>query len=236
MATRTHQNRFPVGTSAVPRTKPLPARGLMKERAYHEIRKRILDGEFPSSTFLSERQMAGELAMSKTPVRAALERLELEGFVTISPQQGIIVRDLSVHAIADLYEMRAVLETFILRTVAGSLCAAQIAAVQTNLKTQKEALPSGDIPLAVRLDAEFHMLFCTFLGNQEMLRVMGQLRDRIFRVISRVFHINPGRIASSYTEHRSIAEAVINGDGVQAAKLIVEHLNRGKRHLIAPRG
>src|SRR5213080_3141617 len=70
-------------------------RGLLKERAYAEIKQRILSGAFAPGTFLSERQLALQLQMSKTPIRAATERLEQEGFLTISPQQGIVVHDLS---------------------------------------------------------------------------------------------------------------------------------------------
>src|SRR5262245_19915412 len=101
-------------------------RGLLKERAYAEIKRRIVRGDYNAQTFLAERQLADGLGMSKTPVRAALERLEQEGLVTISPQQGIIVRDLSVHEIADQYEMRIALETYVARTVAGRLTPAQV--------------------------------------------------------------------------------------------------------------
>src|SRR5262249_5818701 len=91
---------------------------LLKERAYAEIKRRILSGDPASGRFLSERQLSLQLGMSKTPVRAALERLEQEGIVTISPQQGIVVRDLSIHEIADQYEIRAALETYVLRSLA----------------------------------------------------------------------------------------------------------------------
>src|SRR5262245_3618816 len=153
-------------------------RSPLKESAYTEIKRRILDGVFSPGTFLSERKLSGQLGMSKTPIRAALERLELEGHVTISPQQGIFVRDLSVHEIADLYEMRAALETYIARTVAGRLSAEQSERVRANLKAQQELGAGGDIHAAVALDARFHLLFCEFLGNRELLRVMGQLRDK----------------------------------------------------------
>ena len=63
--------------------------------------------------------------MSKTPVKAALERLESEGFITISPQRGVVVRQFAIHEIADQYEMRVALETYTVRTLAGRLSAEQ---------------------------------------------------------------------------------------------------------------
>ena len=77
-----------------------PARSLMKERAYADLKRMILDGELVPGSFLAERQLAARLGMSKTPVRSALERLEAEGFLSISPHQGAIVRELAVREIA----------------------------------------------------------------------------------------------------------------------------------------
>jgi DNA-binding GntR family transcriptional regulator len=208
---------------------------LLKERAYAEIRRRILSGVFAAGTFLSERQLALQLGMSKTPVRAALERLEQEDLVTTSPQQGIIVRDLSVHEIADQYEIRAALETYVLRTVAGRLTVAQVERLRANLEAQEVNCRDCDVERGVVLDAEFHTLFCEFLGNREILRVMGQLRAKIHRVITQVYKINPGRVVSSYQEHQAIADAVIQGNAVEAVRCIEEHLECGKRHLLSPR-
>jgi DNA-binding GntR family transcriptional regulator len=213
----------------------LPGRNLMKERAYAEIKRSILGGTFPPGSFLAERQLAQQLGMSKTPVRAALERLEAEGFLTVSPQQGIIIRDLNVHEIADHYEIRAALETYVVRALAGRLSPDQRDRLEQNLRAQA-ALGGPDAgPRAVALDTEFHTLFCEFLGNREILKVMAQLREKIQRVINRVFHLNPGRIATSTAEHRAIADAVIQGDAALAARLVEEHLEYGKTCLLSPR-
>src|SRR5579872_4371815 len=76
-----------------------PVRSLMKEQAYAELKRLIQSQELAPGSFLAERQLAHRLGMSKTPVRSALERLESEGFVRISPQQGAIVCDLSLRDI-----------------------------------------------------------------------------------------------------------------------------------------
>ena len=213
----------------------LPARSLMKERAYGEIKRGILAGDFPPGSFVAERQLAARLGMSKTPVRAALERLETEGFVTTSPQQGVVIRDVTVHEVADYYEIRAALETYVVRTVAGRLTAEQAQRLRANLKALAAARDGADVLRAVALDAEFHILFCEFLGNQEVLRVMGQLREKSQRVITKVFQSSPGRVAGSYEEHRAIAAAVLGGDAARAARLMEEHLEYGKQHLLSPR-
>jgi DNA-binding GntR family transcriptional regulator len=232
MATRDRRTQAAVEAE---RSNGLSGGSLLKERAYAGIKEGILSGTFAPGSFLSERQLAGRLGMSKTPIRAALERLELEGFVTTSPQQGILVRDLSVHDIADQYEIRLALETFVLRSLAGRLTPAQTERVRANLKAQKANCKACDVNRGVTLDADFHILFCEFLGNREILRVLGQLRDKMRRVIARVFELNPERMASSYDEHVGIAEAVFQGDAALAARRIEEHLEYGKQWLLSPR-
>ena len=212
-----------------------PTRSLLKERAYEKIKQRLLDNDYPPGSFLSERQLAGALGMSKTPVKAALERLESEGFISVSPQQGIVVRELSVREIADQYEIRSALESYTLRTLAGNLTTEQVARVRENLKAQARLRGSGDVARGVELDAAFHAQFAEFLGNQEILRVIVQLREKMQRVVTQVFRICPARIDSSYEEHAAIAAAVIGGDGNRAAELIVRHLELGKQLILSPR-
>ncbi len=211
-------------------------RALLKDRAYDRIKEKLLNDDYPPGMFLSERQLAGALGMSKTPVKAALERLEAEGFISVSPQQGIVVRQLSVHEIADQYEIRAALESFAVRSLAGKLTAEQVARVNANLWAQSRLTDATDVRAGVELDAAFHAQFIEFLGNREIIRVMDQLRDRMQRVIAQVFRMSPARVRTSYDEHTAIAAAVIDGRGDAAAALVAEHLERGKRLILSPRG
>ena len=223
-------------STLTPATGMLPATsGLLKERAYTELKRRITCGEYAPGSFLAERQLAEDLGMSKTPVKAALERLEHEGVITISPQQGIVVRSLSIAEIADQYEIRMALESFTVRMLAGKLTPLQVAQVRANLTTQKKLTQKPDVLAAVKLDAEFHQLFIELLGNQEILAVMVQLRDKMGMVISTVFQSHPHRFESSYEEHLAISEAVISGDGLTAAKLIEAHLEYGKMLILTRR-
>jgi DNA-binding GntR family transcriptional regulator len=229
MSTRTG-SRHPVRTNG-----HAPLRSLLKEQAYERIKGRLLNDDYPPGSFLSERQLAENLGMSKTPVKAALERLEAEGFIAVSPQQGIVVRELSVHEIADLYEIRTALESYTLRTIAGRLTADQVAGVRANLQAQSRLRGSGEVAKGVELDSAFHTQFVEFLGNREILRVFVQLREKMQRVVTQVFRLCPTRISTSYDEHTAIAAAVIDGDGNRAAELIVRHLELGKRLILSPR-
>ena len=180
--------------------------------------------------------LAAWLEMSQTPVRAALEKLQLEGLVAVSPQQGVVVRDLSVHDIADHFEYREALEVFVVRRVAGRLTPAQADRLRENLDRQRQAIAAGDVPENIHLDAAFHLLLCEFLGNREFIRAMEGLRDKIHRAIVRVQTRNPERLGQGYEEHVRIAEALTRGDPREAERLIRKHLESGKAILLSPRG
>jgi DNA-binding GntR family transcriptional regulator len=231
-----HKDR---SVKAPPRTKTNGSRangsnGLLKQAAYVELKARLTKGVYAPGTFLAERILAAELGMSKTPVKAALERLEQEGFIAVSPQQGIVVRELSFHDIADQYEIRVALEGFVLRTLAGKLTASQIEKLRQNLAAQEATAASSDLLIVVGLDTEFHQLPGEFLGNREICRVMRQLDDKMRRVISHVFQTHPNRAHDSLSEHREITEALIAGRGEEAAKLMELHLYRGRQLILSP--
>lgn len=212
-----------------------PARGLFKSLAYDEIKRMILSGELAAGAFIAERPLSVRLGMSTTPVRSALQRLEVEGLLSISPQQGAVVRDFSFREITELYEIRMALEPFVARQIAGRLAPGQIERVEANLEAQRENLVLRDIARCVQLDEDFHTLFSEFLDNREICRVMGQLRDRTHRVFHRVFASNPNRMEGSYKEHLTIAQTIIEGDADLAARRVEAHLDYGRRALVDPR-
>lgn len=206
----------------------------LQSRAYAELRRLIVSGEFPPGTFLSERQLAQQLEMSKTPVHVALERLEAEGFVTISAQQGIVVRGMSVEDIVDHYELREAIECWVVRKIAGKLGAEQQRQLQDNLKTQKAALKQNDLRRLMQLDEQMHFMLGSFMKNREITTTMERLRDKIHQVILRVTDSDRSRPAESITEHETIIAAVIAGEGDKAATLMVSHLEAGKRRILNP--
>lgn len=175
-----------------------------------------------------------QLEMSKTPVHVALERLESEGFVTISAQQGVVVRGLGVEDIVDLYELREAMESYVAGRLAGRLTAAQRAELDASITHQEKALEEGDVGTMIDLDARFHMLLATFLGNKQIISTMEHLRDKIHQVILRVTRMNPQRLRESVEEHRGIAGAILEGDAAVAAKRVLAHLETGKRHVLNP--
>lgn len=208
-------------------------RTLLQDQAYEKLKELIQSGTLAAGSLHTERRLSQQLGMSKTPIRAALTRLDIEGFVSVSPQLGIAVRETSLHEIVDLFDIRAALETFVVRSLAGRLQPQQVERLRANLKHQKESAQTGDSQTLTRLDTDFHLLFCEFLDNLEITRVLVHLRDKLHRVILRVMSRAEGRLGTAVGEHSGIAEAVIRGKGELAAERVRRHLEFGKQFLMS---
>jgi DNA-binding GntR family transcriptional regulator len=202
---------------------------LLKVNAYAELKEQIMTGQLRVGTMLSVRKLAREMGVSNSPVRWAIERLETEGFIDISPQQGFVVRPLSIPEVADHYESREIVESAVVRKIAGRLSETDVEQLRDNLDWQEKTLNEGRVREFIKADREFHLLLCGFLGNEDLRGFMVQLGDRIFRVIMQVEERNPSRLEGSYKEHRQIFEAVVQGEGERAAQLVKEHLEKGRQ-------
>jgi DNA-binding GntR family transcriptional regulator len=218
---------------AIPSQNTTMKRSLLKDKAYSAIKNRIQNATFAPGSFLSERQLATLLGMSKTPVKAALERLELEGLVLVSPQQGIAVCELSIKEVADQFELRKALESFVVSAIAGQLNEKQLARVDRNLLRQSAAASKGDVERLVELDAEFHLLLCELFGNAAIRDCLLQHRSKMHRVIRQVMSNGSGRLADAVKEHKGIFAAIKSGKSARAVTLIEKHLEYGKQYLLS---
>jgi GntR family transcriptional regulator, rspAB operon transcriptional repressor len=209
-----------------------PEKRSLKEKAYGAIKDRIQNNKFLPGEFLSERQLAELLGMSKTPIKAAIERLEQEGFVRVAPQQGIVVRELSVQEIADQFELREALESFVVRAISGKLTPAQQEEFESNLSAQKVAAKAGAMTKMVELDGAFHLLICDVFGNAAISNCIQQQRSITHRIISKVISSSPNRAMDTVAEHRAIYSAIQSGNRELAVERVVRHLDFGKQYLL----
>jgi DNA-binding GntR family transcriptional regulator len=208
-------------------------RWLLKDRAYSELKQKIQAGDYPPGTFLSERQLSSLLGMSKTPIKAALERLEQEGLVTVAPQQGIVVRAMTIQEVVDQFELRKALECYVISALSGKLTKSQNTTIERNVKQQRKAASKNLCNQLVELDAEFHLILCQAFGNAAILDCLMQHRAKMHRVISQVMSQNPARWNVAVEEHAAILLAIQNSTGSKAVKLMEQHLDYGKQYLLA---
>lgn len=205
---------------------------LLKDQAYHAIKKGILKEIFKPGHFLSEKQLIDYLGMSKTPIKSAVDRLEAEGFLAVSPKQGILVKELSLEKVANLFDLRMALEMFVAEQLSGTLTEAQCVRIDVNLAQQLEHARAGDDEQFTYADAEFHMLLCEFSGNEEIVQVMRNNQDHLHRFALRVLKRVPNRMEQAYRDHQQMVEAMKQGRAEETVRLVREHLQFGKGTLL----
>jgi DNA-binding GntR family transcriptional regulator len=209
-----------------------PAKLLLRDRAYRELKDLIQSEAITAGAFLSERQLVERLGMSKTPIRVALQQLEADGLVTVSPQQGILVRELSAREISELFELRNAVEPFVVRRLTGRVKGQPVDRLKENMAAQRLAAARGDVVVLTELDVQFHVLLAELLDNRELLQPLRRAMTRLYREIVRISRRAEGRLQASVREHDAIVESVLGADAEGAAARMEEHLLFGRQFLL----
>ncbi|NEU32188.1 GntR family transcriptional regulator [bacterium LRH843] len=196
----------------------------LREVAFQEIKQKIVNGEWKGGTFLSEKGLSEMLNMSKTPIRSAMDRLEMIGLVKLIPNQGIIVQEMSLKKMMEIYELRLSLETYAVKHLTGKMDADFFHQLDDNLKLQEIAVGKGDIIEFVKLDREFHEIIIAGLDNEEYTEVMSRLQDKFILSVRVTFYKNKSRLFGSLEDHKLIRNALAGKDPEKTEKLIYDHI------------
>jgi len=203
----------------------------LRELVLDAIRDAIIKGSLQPRERLMEIQMAEELGVSRTPIREALRKLELEGFIVMVPRKGAYVADLSFKDIADVFEIRAALEGLAAGLAAERITEEELEEMERLLVEKREAISNGDILRLVEVDTSFHELMYKASRNERLGVIISNLREQIQR-LRKTSLSYPGRMKESLNEHKKIAEAIQSRDVQLARQLAQEHIENAENILI----
>jgi DNA-binding GntR family transcriptional regulator len=199
----------------------MSARASLSRVVSDQIRGRILDGSLKPGERLVEDRLSAELGVSRVPVREALRGLSVEGLVTLLPRRGATVVEVTPQSVAELVEVRALLEGLNARLAAQRHDPEIVAQLEATLARGNEAAKTGTAEELARLNAEFHERLAEASRNSVLSDVMRGLRERT----SIAFAINGrARAREDWEEHASVLAAVIAGDAELAALLANRHV------------
>ncbi|HHW62093.1 MAG TPA: GntR family transcriptional regulator [Syntrophomonadaceae bacterium] len=203
----------------------------LRELVLESIRDAIIKGTLKPGERLMEIQLAEELGVSRTPVREALRKLELEGFIVMVPRKGAYVADLSVKDIADVFEIRIALEGLAAALAAERITDEELELMERSLIEKGEAIVAGDLERLVQVDASFHETLYQASRNERLNAIINNLREQIQRFRSASLSY-PGRNKKSLDEHRAILEALEARNVTLARQLAQEHIENAENVLI----
>jgi DNA-binding GntR family transcriptional regulator len=186
-----------------------------------KIRGQILAGRLKPGERLVEDRLSAELGVSRVPVREALRGLSMEGLVRLEPNRGASVTEVTPELLAELVEVRTLLEALNARLAARRHDPEIVALLQDTLRRGNEAAQSGTADQLAQLNAEFHERLAEASRNSVLSDIMRSLRERT----GLAFSINGrARAREDWKEHAGVLAAVIEGDEEIAALLAARHV------------
>ncbi|MFE3142923.1 GntR family transcriptional regulator [Streptomyces scopuliridis] len=194
--------------------------------AYQQLREWILSGRLAPGQRLSQERLAGELGISRGPLRDALSRLATENLVVDRPHQKWMVAEVSVADARDVYNGRAALEGMLAAAAAQAAepeRAARCADLDELLARQAEAAGAADMARLRRLDRLFHDTIYALAAMPASVGALDHLRARSDRYIA-LYLADTGRAHTSVEEHTRILDALKSGDGEQLSLLTRDHV------------
>lgn len=203
----------------------------LRDVVFNTLRRAIITGEFAPGERLMEISLANRLGVSRTPVREAIRKLELEGLVIMIPRKGAQVAKITEKSLRDVIEIRCVLEEF-----AASLACERITEEGKEKLKQAhwqfvEAVRTNDIINIVEKDENFHDVIFQAACNDRLITIINNLREQFYRYrMEYVKDIEQHSVL--VTEHERLLHAIFNQDSETAKQIMRTHLTNQQKGVI----
>lgn len=215
---------FPDG---VIRLADYPAYIPLREAVFRTLKAAIVEGLLQPGQAIVENKIAGELAVSRTPVREAIRMLESEGLVTFMPGRKATVSAPSVQEVADIYEIRMLVEAEALRRITPEH-ANLIEELEGYTQIADGYLKQGDITEMGKVNTRFHLAIISAFNNEKLQQIVAPLHDTIARFLRYTLMDRDWAIRAN-NEHKQIVAYVKKGKTEKAVSAMIQHLTDGKQ-------
>lgn len=198
------------------------------------LRAAVIEGELALGEDINETAIAGQLAVSRAPLREALRQLEQEGLVHCIPNRGCFVIDFTEQDAIEVFSLRAALECMALQMAAKRLTADHVAALYDHVEAARQAIAENRLADLAHIDMQFHEYICVTAGHSRLLRAWYSQQAQSIMLMNLRF-----RVLSDYApvtvvrDHTLIAEALARGDVDTAVTLTQTISARVQQEIIA---
>lgn len=202
-------------------------------QAYERVLDMIMQGEAKPGAFFTERRLAEQLQMSRTPLRDALLLLESEGLVVRLGARGVQVATMRIEEFAENLGVRRLLEPEAARIAAGRISPEALDALKTRFEVLLAGTVAGERPDRVEVraaDDALHSAIADAGGNSRLAAIVHGLRRQTLMFDLRSL---PERFGDTCREHIALVEALASGDGERAAQAMREHLDAVRASIVA---
>lgn len=200
-----------------------------KNSVYEYLYNAIRTGEIQPGQTLTERGLAEKIGVSRTPVREAIRKLEEQGIVTHEPHKGVKVITLSVDKVAQLYDVRELLEGLAARKLAERHTPEGIDELTALIDEAEQEAMANHVPELARINSEFHLSLARLSGNIYLEAIMNMLQTQIGLMMSASLSTS-GRPLQNISEHKMLIDAIRSGDGEFAESIAKHHVRNAREH------
>jgi len=203
----------------------------LRDIVFQTLRKAIITGELPPGERLMETQLGEKLGVSRTPIREAIRKLELEGLVVMVPRKGAQVAQFTQKDIKDVLEVRAALEALAVRLACKRMDERSFLRLQLVITEYEYAAKEHDIETMIEKDVEFHEIIFNATNNDKLVQMFGNLGEQVHRF--RIAYLkNTEESMSVQEEHSEILQALRDKDADAAARLATIHIEKQSDSII----
>ena len=196
----------------------------LRDVVFNTLRQAILRGELKPGERLMEIQLANKLGVSRTPIREALRKLELEGLVNMVPRKGAEVADITEKSLRDVLEVRKALEELSVQLACEKITEEEIEELKRVAERFKDTLDDQDVTKIAEADVAFHDVIYTATDNHNLILLLNNLREQMYRY--RVEYLKkeeayPQLIA----EHEELIDNISKRNKEEATRIMCEHID-----------
>ena len=203
----------------------------LRDVVFNTLRKAILKGELKPGERLMEIALAERLGVSRTPVREAMRKLELEGLVVMIPRRGAQVANITEKDLNDVLEVRIALENLSIENACARMTEEQLAELKRAGRYFEETIKEGNLVKLAEADVAFHEVIYKASDNRRLNQVLNNLREQIYRY--RVEYLKEEETRNVLVkEHEEIYEAIKNRDVKKAQEISFRHIENQREAII----
>lgn len=203
----------------------------LRDVVFHTLRQAILRGELEPGERLMEIHLAQRLGVSRTPIREAIRKLELEGLVVMIPRRGAVVASITEKDMKDVLEVRRTLEMLAVEVACDRISPEELQKLREASEMFQATCDSGDLIRLAQADVAFHEVIYNATGNQRLVTTLNNLREQMYR-----YRMEQLKDTSSYErlreEHIRIYNGIRTKDKEMACRAIREHIDNQEAAII----
>jgi len=204
---------------------------LLSKKVYHILKKEIIKGSFKPGDKVLEGKIAEQMGISRTPVREAIRELATEGFVILSPNQGVVVRSVSAENIREVLQIHSALEGLAARLSCEVINEEGLKELENYANKMEELVNKKDSSSYSEIDLKFHELIVNNCGNKRLIQMRKNISDQAQRYRIGSLSI-PRRLKESLKEHQKILKAFKTKDPKKADSTSQKHIQNALKNIL----